>query len=180
MEKLELDLRNIITDCQQGVRKAQEQLYRHCYGFAMTIAMRYAVDENEAADILSCAFAKMFRSIHTFDASKGNFHGWLKKIIINESLDHIKKRNRFASLETDTVEEPSINNEIIEKTDAAAILQLIRQLPRATHAVFVLYAIDGYSHKEIASQLGISEGTSKWHLSEARKILQQKIAAISA
>lgn len=146
----------------------------------MAIAMRYAIDENEAADILSCAFTKMFRSIHTFDASRGNFHGWLKKILINESLDHIKQRNRFVSLETETVEEPSINNGIIEKTDAAAILQLIRQLPRATHAVFVLYAIDGYSHKEIAAQLGISEGTSKWHLSEARKILQQKITAIVA
>ncbi len=145
----------------------------------MSIALRYAIDENEAADILSCAFVKMFRSIHTFDASKGNFHGWLKKIVINESLDHVKQRSRFVSLEIDTVEEPSINNGIIEKTDAADILKLIRRLPRATHAVFVLYAIDGFSHKEIAARLGISEGTSKWHLSEGRKILQQKITALT-
>lgn len=144
----------------------------------MTIAMRYATDEHEAADILGHAFVKMFRSINSYDATKGNFHGWLKKIIINESLDHIKQRSRFTSLESDTVEEPFVQNSIIEKTDAAAILQLVRQLPRATHAVFVLYAIDGYTHKEIASQLNISEGTSKWHLSEARKILQQKITAI--
>lgn len=145
----------------------------------MAIAMRYAVDENEAADILSHAFVKMFRSIASFDATKGNFHGWLKKIVINESLDHIKQRSRFVSLETQVVEEPFVNNSIIEKTDAAVILQLIRQLPRATHAVFVLYAIDGYTHREIAAHLGISEGTSKWHLSEARKILQQKITAIT-
>jgi RNA polymerase sigma factor (sigma-70 family) len=144
----------------------------------MAIAMRYAIDEHEAADILGHAFVKMFRSIHAFDTTKGNFHGWLKKIIINESLDHIKQRSRFTSLELETVEEPFVNNSIIEKTDAAAILQLVRQLPRATHAVFVLYAIDGYTHKEIATQLHISEGTSKWHLSEARKILQQKINAI--
>lgn len=154
-------------------------MYRQCYGFAMAIAMRYAVDENEAADILSHAFVKMFRSIASFDATKGNFHGWLKKIVINESLDHIKQRSRFVSLETQVVEEPFVNNSIIEKTDAAVILQLIRQLPRATHAVFVLYAIDGYTHREIAAHLGISEGTSKWHLSEARKILQQKITAIT-
>lgn len=145
----------------------------------MAIAMRYAVDENEAADILSHAFVKMFRSIASFDATKGNFHGWLKKIVINESLDHIKQRSRFVSLETQVVEAPFVNNSIIEKTDAAVILQLIRQLPRATHAVFVLYAIDGYTHREIAAHLGISEGTSKWHLSEARKILQQKITAIT-
>ncbi|WP_240612952.1 RNA polymerase sigma factor [Chitinophaga parva] len=168
-----------MQDCREGKRKAQELLYRQCYGFAMAIAMRYATDENEAADILSHAFVKMFRSIASFDSAKGNFHGWLKKIVINESLDHIKQRSRFVSLETQVVEEPFVNNSIIEKTDAAVILQLIRQLPRATHAVFVLYAIDGYTHKEIAAHLGISEGTSKWHLSEARKILQQKITAIT-
>ena len=153
-------------------------MYRQCYGFAMAIAMRYAIDEHEAADILGHAFVKMFRSIHSYDASKGNFHGWLKRIIINESLDHIKQRSRFTNLELENAEEPSVNNSIIETTDAADILQLVRQLPRATHAVFVLYAIDGYTHKEIAAQLNISEGTSKWHLSEARKILQQKINAI--
>ena len=145
----------------------------------MTIAMRYATDEHEAADILGHAFVKMFRSIHAFDATKGNFHGWVKKIIINESLDQIKQRSRFVSLEIDTVEEPFVNNSIIEKTDAAAILQMVRQLPPATHAVFVLYAIDGYTHKEISTQLNISEGTSKWHLSEARKILQRKLIAIN-
>ncbi|WP_106527818.1 RNA polymerase sigma factor [Chitinophaga niastensis] len=175
---MEQDLSNIIIDCRNGKRKAQEQLYRQLYGFAMAIAMRYATDEHEAADIIGHAFVKMFRSINSYDATKGNFHGWLKRIIINESLDHIKQRSRFTSLELDTVEEPFVNNSIIEKTDAAAILQLVRQLPRATHAVFVLYAIDGYTHKEIATQLNISEGTSKWHLSEARKILQQKITAI--
>ncbi len=143
----------------------------------MAIAMRYAADEHEAGDILGHAFVKMFRSINSYNETKGNFHGWLKKIVINEALDHIKLRSRFTSLELDMAEEPFVNNSIIEKTDAAAILQLVRQLPPATHAVFVLYAIDGYAHKEIAAQLNISEGTSKWHLSEARKILQQKITA---
>jgi RNA polymerase sigma-70 factor (ECF subfamily) len=169
-----------VAECREGKRKAQEQLYRQLYGFAMAIAMRYATDEQEAADILGHAFVKMFRSIHSFDETKGNFHGWLKKIIINEALDIIKQRSRFTSLEMDMAEEPAINNNIIEQSDAAAILQLVRQLPPATHAVFVLYAIDGYTHKEIAGQLNISEGTSKWHLSEARKILKQKITAINS
>lgn len=145
----------------------------------MAIAMRYAIDEHEAADIMSHAFVKMFRSISSFDASKGNFHGWLKKIVINESLDHIKQRSKFSHQEIDTAEEPAITNAVIEKTDAAAIMELVKQLPPATHAVFVLYAIDGFAHKEIAAQLKISEGTSKWHLSEARKILQQKLTAIN-
>jgi RNA polymerase sigma factor (sigma-70 family) len=144
----------------------------------MAIAMRYAVDEHEAADIMSHAFVKMFRSISSFDETKGNFHGWLKRIVINESLDHIKQRSKFSHEEIETAEEPAITNAVIEKTDAAAIMELIKQLPPATHAVFVLYAIDGYAHKEIATQLKISEGTSKWHLSEARKILQQKLTSV--
>ncbi|WP_245999787.1 RNA polymerase sigma factor [Paraflavitalea soli] len=169
----------MVAECREGKRKAQEQLYRQLYGFAMAIAMRYATDEQEAGDILGHAFVKMFRSIQSFDETKGNFHGWLKKIIINEALDIIKQRSRFTRLEMDMAEEPAINNSIIEQSDAAAILQLVRQLPPATHAVFVLYAIDGYTHKEIAQQLNISEGTSKWHLSEARKLLKQKLTGTS-
>ncbi|WP_262511911.1 RNA polymerase sigma factor [Chitinophaga dinghuensis] len=170
---------HIIQSCCSNNRKAQEQLYRLTYSFAMAIAMRYALDEHEAADILGQAYVKMFRSIQSFDATKGNFHGWLKRIVINEALDQIKQRSKFSHLELESAEEPFVNNSIIEKTDAAAIMRLIKQLPPATHAVFVLFAIDGYTHKEIAAELHISEGTSKWHLSEARKILQQKITTLT-
>jgi RNA polymerase sigma factor (sigma-70 family) len=145
----------------------------------MAIAMRYAIDEHEAADIMSHAFVKMFRSINSFDETKGTFHSWLKRIVINEALDSIKQRSKFSHQEIDTAEEPAITNATIEKTDAAYLMELIKQLPPATHAVFVLYAIDGFTHKEIATQLNISEGTSKWHLSEARKNLQQKLLHIN-
>ena len=173
---LEQDLTIIITDCLKGNRKAQEQLYRQLYGFAMSIAMRYSRDEQDAADIMSHAFVKMFRSLQSFDAGKGNFHGWVKKIIINEALDHIKQRSRFSSQELAEAEEPQVANTVIEKMDADGLMLLIKQLPPATHAVFVLYVVDGYTHQQIAERLNISDGTSKWHLSEARKILQQKLS----
>lgn len=153
-------------------------MFRHMYAFAMSIAMQYSRDELDAGDILSHAFIKLFKSIASFDPTKGNFHGWTKRIIINEALDHIKQRSRFSTQELEKADEPYINNSIIEKTDAGEIMQLIKQLPPATHAVFVLYAIEGYTHKEIGSQLGISEGTSKWHLSEARKNLQKKLTGL--
>lgn len=146
------------------------------YPFAMSVAMRFSRDEHDAADIISIAFVKLFKSIATFDETKGNFHGWLKRIVINEALTHIKQRSRFSSNELDHAAEPVINNSIIEASDAAEIMHFIKQLPPATHAVFVLYAVEGYTHKEIALQLRISEGTSKWHLSEARKSLKEKIS----
>lgn len=144
----------------------------------MTIAMRYSRDEQDAADIMSLAFVKVFKNINSFDETKGAFHSWLKRIIINEALDHIKQRNKFTNKELTTIEEPAISNTVVEKYDAAEIMQMVKQLPPATHAVFLLFAIDGYSHKEIASQLSISEGTSKWHLSEARKKLQQQLTGL--
>jgi RNA polymerase sigma factor (sigma-70 family) len=146
------------------------------YGFAMAIAMRYSRDEQDAADIMSHAFVKVFRSLHSFDATKGNVHGWVKKIVINEALDHIKQRSRFSSKELAEAEEPHIDNTAIDKMDADGLMLLIKQLPPATHAVFVLYVVDGYTHQQIAARLNISDGTSKWHLSEARKILQQKLS----
>lgn len=161
--------------CRKGDRRAQEKLYRQLYGFAMSIALRYATDNQDAASILSNAFVKMFRSIDRFDTVKGTLHAWLKKIIINEALDSIRQRSRFSTEELPEAAEPDIPNAAIQRLDAAAVLELIRRLPPATHAVFVLYAIEGYTHKETAQALGISEGTSKWHLSEARKILQQQL-----
>lgn len=166
----------MVSDCIHGNRKAQERLFRQLYPFAMSIAMRYSRDEHDAADILSHAFINVFKSIASFNIQKGSLHAWVKRIIINEALDHIKQRSRFSSQELKEAVDPGISNSIIEKTDAEEIMQTIKQLPPATHAVFTLFAIEGYGHKEIAQQLGISEGTSKWHLSEARKILQQKLS----
>ncbi len=176
MQTKELDIPALIEGCLANNRKAQEALYRRFYHFAMTIALRYARDEMDAADIMSHAFVKVFKSMHTFDSTKGSLHAWIKRIVINEGLDHIKSRSRFSeSVEVETVEAPSIKNEVLEKMGADEIMKLIQKLPPATHAVFVLYAVEGYNHREIANRLNISEGTSKWHLSEARKTLQQQL-----
>lgn len=144
----------------------------------MRIALRYAKDAQAAGDILSHAFVKMFRSIKNYDNSKGSIAAWLHRIVVNESLDHLKQQARFGTQELETVEEPFVDNQMVEKMHAEAILLHIRRLPPATHAVFVLYACEGYTHKAIAQQLGISEGTSKWHLSEARKILQKQLTNV--
>lgn len=168
---------DLLQGCIANDRKTQKLLYEQFYEFAMTIAMRYSRDEMDAADIMSHAFVKVFKSIKSYDSTKGSLHAWIKRIVVNEGLDHIKSRERFSeNVELETVEEPPINNSVLEEMGAEEIMELIAKLPPATHAVFVLYAVEGYNHREIAEKLGISEGTSKWHLSEARKILQKQLA----
>lgn len=177
----ELDIQSLIDGCLANNRKAQEGLYRQFYHYAMTIALRYARDEMDAADIMSHAFVKIFKSMHSFDSSKGSLHAWIKRIVVNEGLDHIKSRSRFSQdVELDTVEAPNISSSAIEKMNADEIMQLVQKLPPATHAVFILYAVEGYNHREIAVKLKISQGTSKWHLSEARKTLQKQIRHIES
>jgi RNA polymerase sigma-70 factor (ECF subfamily) len=176
MQAVERDTETMLDGCLANKRKAQEALYRQFYGFAMTIALRYSRDEHDAADIMSQAFVKIFKSIHSYDASKGSLHAWIKRIVVNEGLDHIKARSRFSkNLELETVPEPPVNNTVLQEMGAEEIMNLVKRLPPATHAVFVLYAVEGYNHREIAEHLQISEGTSKWHLSEARKTLQKQI-----
>ena len=180
MQKQEAEIKLILEGCRKNDRRAQEVLYRMLYKFTMSTAMRYSRDEMDAADILSHAFVRIFKYIHMFDESKGTIFSWVKRIVINEGLDHIKSRNRFMdNVEIETVAEPAIDNAALDRLNADEIMTMIQKLPPATHAVFVLYAVEGYKHKEIAEALGISEGTSKWHLSEARKTLQKNIAYIN-
>jgi RNA polymerase sigma factor (sigma-70 family) len=175
MAEQQTEIEYLIQGCIAGDRKSQHGLYKYFYEFAMRTAMRYSRDDADAADILSHAFVRVFKSIKNFESGKGNFHGWLKRIIINEGLDHIKSRNQIEHIEFEGDSELSVDNALIENINVAEVMLQVKKLPPATHAVFVLYAIDGFGHKEIAEQLSISEGTSKWHLSEARKILQKLI-----
>ena len=181
MQTIEKNIQELLDGCRHNRRNAQEALYRHFYGFAMTIALRYSRDELDAADIMSHAFVKVFKSIHSFDPQKGSLHAWIKRIVVNEGLDHIKTRGRFSEeVELESVTEPAyINNAALEQMGAEEIMNLIKRLPPATHAVFVLYAVEGYNPREIAEKLNISEGTSKWHLSEARKTLQQQLQSLN-
>ena len=179
MVATEQHISTLLEGCLHNDRKSQEMLYRQFYEFAMVVAMRYSRDTMDAADIMSHAFVKIFKSIRTYDPAKGSLHAWIKRIVVNEGLDHIKSRERFSKdVELETVSAPVINNHALEQMGAEEIMKLVQTLPPATHAVFVLYAVEGFNHREIGERLGISEGTSKWHLSEARKTLQTRILRI--
>ena len=130
----------------------------------------------DAMEVLNSGFYKVFKNIHQYDPDKASLYTWIRTIIINNCLDFIRvKEKNIKAEELDKAEEIELEPEIISKMKSVDLLEMIRQLPTATQTVFNLYVIEGYTHKEIGQRVGISEGTSKWHLSEARKILKQLI-----
>lgn len=168
----------LVDGCLRGDRLAQEYLYQKHYGRMMGIAMRYTSNPDEACDILNQAFLKVFGGLSEHYEGQGNLAGWIARIVFNTAIDHVRKQEvyrRTFDLNA-TPLEPPIRNSGFETLKVEDLYRLIQSLPTATRTVFSLYALDGFKHGEIATRLGISEGTSKWHLSEARKALQQKLA----
>ena len=153
-----------------------EQLYERFYRAMATICMRYTKNKEDAMEVLNDGFVKVFKYLRRFDRAKASLYTWMRTIMINTAIDFVKRQQpAFDELTLTGEEEPAISNRFVEQADADELLALIRKLPPATQAVFTLFTVDGYSHQEIAGLLGISEGTSKWHLSDGRKKLKQFI-----
>lgn len=170
------NLNQILDGCRHDDRKAQEKLYRNYYRAMMSLCLRYTKNEEDALEVLNTGFLKIFRNIHRYDAGKASLFTWMRTIIVNSCLDFIKSKQVHSQTgESNQAIEVEIQPEAISKMKSVELLNMIRELPPATQAVFNLYVTEGYNHKEIGKLMNISEGTSKWHLSEARKILQQKI-----
>lgn len=168
-------LEKIIEDCKAGKKKAQASLYRRFAPKFFGVSLRYSHDRTEAEDILHESFLRIFEKIGQFNGT-GSFEGWMHRIVVNFALENYRKKNKLYVVEDvtfyDSQENSTINHESLNEQH---LLHLIQQLPPRYKMVFNLYAIDGYSHKEIAEMLGISEGSSKSNLSRARKILQTKV-----
>jgi RNA polymerase sigma factor (sigma-70 family) len=170
------NIEDIIEGCRKGNRRDQEKLYKNFYRSLILLCLRYTKNESDAAEALNTGFLKVFKNIGQYKSSYASLYTWIRTIVINSCLDQIKARQRSESWQDlKEATEVHIHAEIVQRMKAEEILQLVRSLPPATRAVFNLYVIEGFSHKEISELLQISTGTSKWHLSEARKILQKMI-----
>lgn len=171
----------LIARCWANDRRAHKQLYEIVYGFMMTICLRYRANREDARSSVNNAFLKVVTNLDKFK-SEVPFAAWLSRITLNSVIDEYRrdKNRREHMLSTDFSERaPSggqSGNEAALQMDAEALLVLIQQLPPTSQLVFNLFAIEGFSHQEISNQLGMSEGTSKWHVSFARKTLQDAIA----
>ena len=142
----------------------------------ISICLRYTKNESDAVEVLNNGFLKVFKNIGKYQVSQGSLYTWIRTIIINSCLDFIKSKQRQEShKELNDSVEVHIDPEAIKKINSEALLHMVRQLPPATMAVFNLYVVEGFKHKEIAQLLNVTDGTSKWHLSEARKLLQKMI-----
>ncbi len=178
MNSSQVNNEKLIEGCIKGDRKAQELLYRNYYKAMMNICLRYTGDDNAAMEVLNTGFFKVFRSIDRYRSNQGSLYTWIRTIVVNSCLDHIRsKQKQIPTGQLNEWEERAVEPHAYERMEEGALLQLIRNLPPATQAVFNLYAVEGYAHKEIGAMLGISEGTSKWHYSEAKKQLKGLIEA---
>lgn len=166
----------LIKGCLKRDRSAQKRLYDTFSSKMYALCCRYVKDSMEAEDVLVTAFTKILDRIDQFKGD-GSFEGWIRRIVVNEALTYLR-RNRSMYLETDLEaadREPDYQH-LSDHLEAEDLLNMIQELPTGYRMVFNLYAIDGFSHREIADQLNISENTSKSQLSRARVFLQKLLA----
>jgi len=169
-------LEDIIEGCKKGKRRSQEMLYQHYSGKMYAVCLYYAGNKQEAEDFLHNGFIKVFQNIKQYKES-GVFDAWMRKIFMNTALEKYRQKKHLFVAYTkeelqafDTEQEDALN-----KISANDLMSIIQELSPAYRMVFNLYAIEGYSHKEISEMLSISEGTSKSNLSRARSVLQQQV-----
>ncbi len=167
-----------IEGCKKGDSTAQRNVFDHYSGKMYAVCCRYVKDKMEAEDVLVTAFTKVFERIHQFKA-EGSFEGWIRRIMVNESLTWLRQ-HKFMQVETDIeAADYEPDYQMLENhLHAEDLLKLIDKLPAGYKMVFNLYAIEGYTHKEIGEQLGINENTSKSQLSRARVYLQKQLVLV--
>ncbi len=165
--------KKLIKKCTEGDLLAQKAFYEKFAGKMLGVALRYMNGTDEAHDVLQDSFIKVFKNLPHYQ-NKGSLEGWIRRIVVNTSLDQIRKNKKYMDhVEVDNVsyllEDTSFIHEELEAED---LLKIINKLPVGYRVVFNLFAIEGYAHKEIAEQLNITESTSKSQYSRARKILR--------
>ena len=167
-----IDETDLIKGCIDGDRRMQEALYNRFSPRMYAVCLRYAGNAEEAEDILQEGFIKIFKKLDTF-RSEGSFEGWIRRIFVNTAIEHFRRKRYLQTVsekEENTIEGKDIS--VLDKMAAKDIMALIKELSPGYRTVFNMYVVEGYTHKEIADMLNISEGTSKSQLSRAKVILQ--------
>jgi RNA polymerase sigma-70 factor (ECF subfamily) len=168
----------LVKGCVEGRPSAQKYLFEKYSRKMMGVCLRYATERQEAEDVLQEGFIKVFNAIGTFN-NQGSLEGWVRKIMVNTALDNYRKNSATKhAVEIDEMQDVlGKDNDIVETMEAEGLLSLLQKLPEGYRVVFNMYAMEGYTHKEIAEQLGISANTSKSQYSRARTYIQKMLKA---
>ena len=166
---------DLIVGCLEGNRRMQEELYRRFSPRMYAVCLRYAGNAEEAEDILQEGFIKVFKKLASF-RREGSFEGWIRRIFVNTAIEHFRRKRYLMPVtekEENTIEGKYLS--VLDDLAARDIMALVQELSPGYRTVFNMYVVEGYTHKEIADMLGISEGTSKSQLSRAKVILQDMV-----
>lgn len=167
--------RKLIQNCKKGDISSHERLYKHFYGYAMGVGLRYIFNREDALEVVNDSFIKVFHSICTFN-EENSFKPWLRRIIVNTAIDRRRKDLKYLhNVDLEQAEQVGIGAHIIERLTAQDILKLLDHLPDIQRMVFNLYEIDGYSHEEIATTLNIPASSSRTYLSRAKERLKKAL-----
>lgn len=159
-------------------RSAQEKLYHLFYPRMMGVVRRYIDHIEQAEEVLNNGFLRAFQKIDQY-TFQGSFEGWLRKIVFHAVSDYVKQNSRYNEKIMLVEKDQYVEKDHADRLYYVQLLEMVQTLPDATRGVFNMYVMEGLSHKEIGKVLGISEGTSKWHLSEGRRILKDKIEKLN-
>jgi RNA polymerase sigma-70 factor (ECF subfamily) len=168
------ELEELINGCIRNERSAQERLYKLFYPRMMALVRRYIDHDEQAEEVINNGFLRAFQKVSQY-TFQGSFEGWLRKIVFHAVSDYVKQHMKYNEKTVLVEKDQLIHKDHADKLYYNQLLELVQLLPGATRTVFNLYVMEGYPHKEIGKLLGISEGTSKWHLSEGRRQLKEKI-----
>lgn len=172
------DEATLIAQCRDGHRNAQKQVYEQYVNSMMILCLRYINDKEDAKEVLHDAFCNFFRNIGRFDyRGDGSTKAWLKKIVVNQCLMHLRSRKQLIVNEDhiEKYEDAATDETILDRISARELMLLIHTLPAGYRTVFNLYIFEGMGHKEIAAMLQITENTSKSQLHKARAMMQKKL-----
>ncbi len=172
------ELQELIQGCMSNERAAQERMYKLFYPRMMSTVKRYIDHDEQAEEVLNNGFLRAFQKISQY-TFQGSFEGWLRKIVFHAVSDYVKQNARYSEKILLVEKDEYVHKDHADKLYYNQLLELVQKLPDATRAVFNMYVMEGFSHKEIGKMLNISEGTSKWHLSEGRKALREKIEKLN-
>ncbi|HLF62504.1 MAG TPA: sigma-70 family RNA polymerase sigma factor [Saprospiraceae bacterium] len=177
--KLEYEERDFIQACIARERWAQRKLYEDYYGSLMGLCLRYADNQDDALDILHDGYIKIFRHIARYQPGT-SLIAWMRRIMVNTAIDYYRKKTRRRTEDLDAAQGvQSMNASVVSNMTTEEILQCIQELSPAYRSVFNLYVIEGYSHKEIADILNITESTSRSNLVKARIKLREMLAVLN-